>query len=54
MKKAYFQCSASFEKMKGSKIYFRKGSLLQFVREKVISLTINKANTIGNKFHDKE
>ena len=49
-----FPISSSFEKMKGSKIYFRKGSLLQFVREKVISLTIEKANTIGNEYNDKE
>ena len=33
---------------------FCKGSVLQFVRKKVISLTIEKANTISNEYNNKE
>ena len=33
---------------------FCKWSLLHFVLEKVISLTIEKANTIGNEYNDKK
>ena len=51
---AIIQYSASFEKMATSRIYFCKGPLLQYLRKKVISLRIEKANTIGNKYNDKE